>query len=302
MRPSILDVAVVGAGPAGLAAGVHAARAGLAHAIFDPGPPGGLLRAANLVENYPGYSPGIPGARLADAIAKHANELSIRRVRVRVESITLSSGTFVLRGKGLNVRACAVILATGTRPVAARTPGVTTATRIGLCHRDARTLPEDLSGTTVAVSGSGDAAFDTALNAAGRGARVEIFVRTAAVKANRVLLERVRAAGVPVHGCTGIEKVGVTGGGLRLKIKHRGKAAPDVVCDHLILCHGREPEDALYRSLAGRNVDVPRDVRTGVLGLFCAGDVIRGSCRYAVVAAADGTRACHHAEEYIRTI
>ncbi|MBI5525070.1 MAG: NAD(P)/FAD-dependent oxidoreductase [Deltaproteobacteria bacterium] len=302
MRLLDLDVAIVGAGPGGLAAGVHAARAGLDHVVFDPGPSGGLLRAANLVENYPGYSPGLPGAELAGAITRHADELGVRHVAARVESISMSSGRFVLRGKGFRAQARTVILATGTRPAATRVPGAAAAVKKNVCHHDVRTLPKDLSGATVAVSGSGDAAFDAALNVMRRGARVEIYVRTASIKANRVLMERVREARIPVNGCTEIERIGAVARRLRLKTKHRGKAALSVKCDHLLLCHGREPEDALFRMLVGKGAALPADVQTAVRGLFCAGDLIRGSCRYAVVAAADGTRACCLAEEHIRRV
>ena len=61
MNPRMRDLVIVGAGPAGLAAAVHAVRAGLDHLVLERGEPGGLLRAAHGIDNLPTVAAGTPG-------------------------------------------------------------------------------------------------------------------------------------------------------------------------------------------------------------------------------------------------
>ena len=156
-----------------------------------------------------------------------------------------------------------------------------------------------MNGLCVVVSGGGEAALDTALNAFDRGAKVEIHFRNATVRGNEALRIAVNAAGLPRysgHGLAGVERIP---GGLRARFTHGRGGELHVECDHLIICHGREPDRALWRMVAGRETPLPSDVPTGIEGLFCAGDLVRGGCRYASVAAGDGTRAGHLAGEYL---
>jgi thioredoxin reductase len=161
--------------------------------------------------------------------------------------------------------ATCLILATGTRPRGAAPPGF-----CGPVHHGTDTLPKRLAGRRVWVSGGGDAAFDSALQARRRGAEVDLFLR-GAPKAMALLVARAEVAGVRVR---------------------RGRSVAEALVastpDHLLICHGRAPEDTL---LAGLGADRP--------GLFLAGDLARGRLRYAAVAAGDGLAAARLAEDWL---
>lgn len=298
-----IPLAIVGAGPAGLAASIHAARAGIDHVLFDPDPPGGLLRAARLIENVPGMFGGMSGTSMAAQMVAHAQTLGVIHYPCRVVALERTGDGFVVRASsGLTLPARAVILATGTRPRPLRIPGASSVVRKGLFHRDARTLPTRMGGLRVVVSGGGEAALDTALNARDRGAAVQVHFRGGVVAANAALCGYVAAAAIPLYPCHALSGVRWTPEGLHAHFRRARQAETVVACDHLVACHGRDPECALWRMAAGPSTPPPADVLTGVPGLFCGGDLIRGGCRYASVASGDGTRAGHLAGEYLRKV
>jgi len=284
-----VDVAVVGAGPAGLAAGIHLARAGIRHVVVERAFPGGLLHAAGLVECYPGFPHGVQGPRLALAMERQARRLEVALERAEVDGAERCCGGFAFRAGARGWAARCAILATGTRPVPVVLPAGLPPGRV---HRGTDSFRGAPGGARVWISGGGDAAFDSALQLAGWGARVDLSFRGAAPRALGRLVERAQAAGVRVHA--GCALLGVEAAGEGLAVWTSGGAAE---VDHLVLCHGREPEDALWRALAG---DAPlAGVLTAIPSLFLAGDVCRGAVRYAAVAAGDGLRAARLAESFL---
>ncbi|MFH1462779.1 MAG: NAD(P)/FAD-dependent oxidoreductase [Pseudomonadota bacterium] len=270
--PFELQVAVVGGGPAGLAAGLHLARAGIAHRVFERRRPGGLLHAAGLVECYPGFPGGIQGPRLAAAMVRQARVLGVLIEQAEVTGARQHEGRFCLDAGAAWTASC-LILATGTVP-----RGVAPEGFAGPVHHGTDSLPRRLAGERVWISGGGDAAFDSALQARDRGASVEVFLR-GEPRAMELLVRRAAEAGVQVHRGSSVAQALTEG-------------APD----HLLICHGRDPEDLLWRQLMGVEARPTWEVETHVRGLFLAGDIVRGNVRYAAVAAGDGLRAARLAE------
>ncbi len=288
-----LDV-VVGAGPSGLAAGIYLARAGLAHLVFERGRPGGLLRSAGLVECYPGFPGGIAGSSLADRIERQARDLGVRIERAEVTDLAWTGAGFELRAGGRCVQVPAVVLATGTEPRAVQ--GVTLDPGLpgNRIRHETSGLPERLDGQEVWISGGGDAALDSALQLSERGARVGVAIRGARARAARLLVERAERAGVALRYGWALERVEPYGARLRLGFCE--VAGQEVVADWLLVCHGRDPAVALWHRLASPAARLPNDVENHFPGLYMVGDLLRGRCRYAAVAAGDGTRAARLAE------
>jgi thioredoxin reductase (NADPH) len=292
-----LGVAVVGAGPAGLAAGIHLARAGISHRVFERAEPGGLLRSAGLVECYPGFPGGVQAAVLVRNMVAQARGLGVDLQTAEVESLGWTRAGFELVGDAGPFRAAAVILATGTRPRALAPGLVGDPSALSRIHHETCTLPEQLHGARVWISGGGDAAFDSGLQLVERGAQVHIAVR-GRPRALGLLIRRARERGIALHlGCS-LETVDARFDGLELGLAGRGGERRERV-DQLLVCHGRDPEVSLWQGLTSEQARDPHRVESLYPGLFLAGDLVRGSCRYAGVAVGDGLRCARLAEAHL---
>ncbi|HOX46846.1 MAG TPA: NAD(P)/FAD-dependent oxidoreductase [Myxococcota bacterium] len=274
----MLDLLIVGAGPAGVSCALQASRDGLAALLLGDEPIGGLLGTARRLDNLPGQG-GISGPELARRLATELEQRAAPFRRDRVEALELiPGGGFRARLEGgARLDARTICLATGTRP--APLPGwAAEAARLlpGRLVREARALPTDLEGSRVVVAGGGEAALDTALWARDRGAAVEILLRGAAPRAPAALVAEARAAGVRLGPGTEVQRAepAPDGTGWRLGCSDgRTREA-----GWLVVCIGREPRLEL------RPDPLPP-------GVFLAGDVQSGQARYAALAMADGLRA-----------
>ena len=113
---TIENVVIVGTGCAGLTAAVYTARAGLAPLVLEGTQPGGQLTTTSEVENFPGFEHGIDGYTLTDSIRKQAARFGARYESGLVQSVDFSGEVKVLRTGEREIRARAVIIATGAAP------------------------------------------------------------------------------------------------------------------------------------------------------------------------------------------
>ncbi|MBQ6359062.1 MAG: FAD-dependent oxidoreductase, partial [Clostridia bacterium] len=111
-----LGIAIIGGGPAGLAAGIYAARGGANVKLFEELFPGGQIVKTHRVENYPGFTGGPDGYALAAALEKHASEFDLPVIYGAVTDLKLTEGekTFTVNGEAY--AADAVILCMGAGP------------------------------------------------------------------------------------------------------------------------------------------------------------------------------------------
>ncbi len=112
----IIDVAIIGSGPAGLSAGLYAARAGLNAVMFERISAGGQLAQTEHMENYPGFPEGTNGFELAFAMKQQADRFGARTVGEEVVSVDFTQEPKVLSTAFGEYRAKSVIVATGARP------------------------------------------------------------------------------------------------------------------------------------------------------------------------------------------
>jgi thioredoxin reductase (NADPH) len=291
----MLDLLIVGAGPAGLAAAIQARRDGLEAQVVSDERPGGLVRAAHRLDNLPGYPGGISGGTFADRLEKQALQWNVRILEEKITCIRSEGGDFTSAGSG-QYRSRTIILACGTLPLKWDC-GIPPACGPRI-HRDARSFPDSMKGLEAAVIGGGEAAFDTALSAADRGARVTVHARSARAKAPERLLAEVNLAGVTVAFRHEIREVKETGG--RFRLVWRTPEGPETTAaDHIAVCIGREPSAGLFSSITG-GAALPCDIHCGVPGLFLAGDLIRGRDRYVATAMGDGQRAALAALKHLK--
>lgn len=284
------DLLVIGLGPAGASCALQACRDGLDMVTVGDEPVGGLVRAASRLTNLLGAT-NLSGDAFARTMETQITELGVPVRSGRVVSLVRCDQGFeaVLTDRQI-IRAKTVCLATGTRP-AYWSLGET----LRGVHRDARSLPGDLTGAVVAIIGGGEAAVDTALSVVGRGGRALILARSERLRATAPLMLRARNLGVEKRSSTTITKFSGGPGAWMLA----DAAGNEIPAEVLVVCIGRVPCEELIDGL-GIQLSSYSVAKTGIPGLWLAGDVLRSHDRYVALAMADGQQAALYAGRYVR--
>ncbi|MFH1579969.1 MAG: NAD(P)/FAD-dependent oxidoreductase [Thermoplasmatota archaeon] len=290
---------VVGAGPAGMAAAIYLQRAGLSPLLLEMGEPGGLLREANLVENYPGFPGGIRGADMAALMVKQARDVGVTIARERAERISLRKGKFVIKTDRKERASRTLIVATGTRPRTIRLKGASDLTGKRLFYGINSIPGKGLRGSLVLVVGGGDAAFDYGLSLRGKGCKVTILTRSSP-RCLPLLQARAEQAGIEVRIGFIPRSVSERRGRVVLSCSHDRKLV-ELVGDYVLVACGREPNLELLRD-SDLGVPIARGgpPMTNVPGLFLVGDAVRENCRQTGIAVGDGILAAMLAERYVK--
>jgi thioredoxin reductase (NADPH) len=283
--------AVIGCGPAGIAAAVQLKRYGLDPLVFEKNLPGGLLKNANLVENYPGFPQGISGLELVRRMAAQLERVGVEVTNEEVTCLDCSAqAPFEIRTPGGVYLASHVVAATGTRPRPFLSFDLPPEVQERVFYEVYPLLRE--TGRQVVIIGAGDAAFDYALNLAGRGNQVTILNRTRQVGCLPLLWERASASDkIRYFDRTAITGVALDrpGGPLLVHCGEDGRAW-DLMADSVLFAIGREPEMSCFsENLLSQRAALER---AGLL--FFAGDVQNGLFRQTAIAAGDGLRAAMH--------
>jgi thioredoxin reductase (NADPH) len=287
-----VDVAVIGAGPAGCAASVQAVKLGLSAVLIDEtGEPGGLVRNAYLVENYIGLDP-VPGHVLAAKMADHLERFDIRVTRSRIDNVRRNDHLLLAEGSDLLVRCRSLIMATGTVPLSGCIEGEATA---GNVYFSPAEIPSPFPGV-VAVVGGGEAAFDYALSTAKEDADTMLLVRGSEPKAAGRLLAMVsRNNLIRILYDTSVRSVTRAGDRLMLHVSSKNGISR-IPVDALLIAVGRRRTHPVTED--GLLVDSGDELR-GAEGAFTAGDVRSGRLGQACSAAGQGILAAAKAFEYI---
>ena len=292
----IIPVAIIGAGPAGIAAAIQLQRSGIEFLLLEKNRIGGLLNEANLVENFPGIANGVPGKTLAARLKRQLSAAGINIEKAQVLSLGYHDGCFMMQTEKQIIMAGKVILTCGTLPISPGPP----LSQLQLQERIFDSvLP--LLGTkqkTIAIIGGGDAAFDYALNLAGKN-KVHILNRSGKLRTLPVLLNRCRLhPNIIIHENSRLTNVMSKDGATEIILNILNPISGrknEIVCHLILTAIGRVP--ALHF--------LAPELRSAIAELqlqkkiFLAGDVGNGRFRQATIASADGLRAAMeiHAEE-----
>ena len=292
------NAAIIGAGPAGMAAAIYLQRAGLDPLVLEKKALGGLLRNANLVENYPGFAGGIRGEELVARFAEQVGSLSIEVRKEAVKTVKLVGGAFRIETDAHEDSSRAVIVASGTRPRIPEIPGIRHLSGKKVFSELASMHFDENEYHHTIVLGGGDAAFDYALNLTGRGHRVTILSRSKP-RCLPLLRERAAEKGIVVRESVIVEQLEETEKGVTARCR-TGAGRERIYGDAVIVAHGRTPElGMLDRSLLRRVRNPENPPETSVPGLYLVGDVVRGEHRQTGIAVGDGIMAAMLLERYV---
>ena len=299
-----VDVAIIGAGPAGMTAGIYASRAGMKALVFEGLVVGGQTGVIKTIDNYPGFAEGIGGFELAWAMKQQAERFGTQIVSERVVSADLQASPKVITTDAGTYSAQAVIIATGARSRKLGIPQEDELIGRGVSYC-ATCDGNFFKGKHAVVYGSGDAALEDALYLANICAGVTLVSRKAAFDAAAIHVDAVEAASnietLMGHAVTALHEENGMLAALTLRdVKTRETQRIDA--DALFVAIGNVPNSEVFAGqleLSGEYVVAGEDCETSIAGVYAAGDVRTKKLRQVVTAVADGAVAAEAAAAYV---
>ncbi|MCB5559874.1 thioredoxin-disulfide reductase [Anaerosalibacter bizertensis] len=306
------DVIIIGAGPAGLSAGLYASRSRLKTLIIEKEKPGGQIVTTNEVENYPGSIENSSGPSLTARMVQQADEFGAERIIDTVLEVNLDDKIKTIKGEKNEYKAKAVIIATGAVPRPIGIPGEKELTGKGVsyCATCDGAFFTDLE---VYVVGGGDAAVEEAIFLTKFARKVTIIHRRDELRAVKSIQEKAFKN----------EKIDFMWDSVVKEIKGDGLVSSmvventktgeqtEVVADEddgmfgIFVFIGYLPATEIFEGKVNmENGYIPTDaeMRTNVDGVFAAGDCRVKTVRQVVTATGDGAIAAIQAEKYISEV
>ena len=234
------EAIIIGAGPAGIAAAIQLKRQGINPVVFEKREIGGLLRNANLVENYPGFPGGISGGHLVSLFERQLRAQLLEVVFEEVTSLDFEDETFHVESPKRVCRSRTVLVASGTKAREFTDIKIPESVTARVFYEICPIL--EATGKKVVIVGAGDAAFDYALNL-GKCNEVTILNRGETVRCLPLLWERVmKSGGIGYRKHAKIVNItGDSSEGLLLECVGPGGASR-LGADYLIFAIGRNPQ------------------------------------------------------------
>ena len=300
---------ILGSGPAGYTAAIYAGRAGLSPVVYEGLQPGGQLTTTTEIENFPGYPEGVDGNQMMDELRRQAERFGAEiRSAIAVKADLSQSPYAITFDDGTSVQCHTLIIATGA-----------TAKYLGLADEE-KYRGQGVSACAtcdgffyrkkvVAVVGGGDTACEEATYLAGLAAKVYLIVRKPYLRASKAMQERVfnnpkievlfETNTVGLFGADGVE-----GAHLVYKKGTPEEKLHDIAIDGFFLAIGHKPNSDMFKPWVktdetGYILTEGQTPRTGVPGVFAAGDVADPLYRQAITAAGSGCKAAIEAERYL---
>ncbi len=303
---------ILGSGPAGYTAAIYAGRAGLNPIVYEGLQPGGQLTITTEIENFPGYPEGVDANDMMDDLRKQAERFGTEVRSATALKVDLSQSPYkVWFDDGTMEECLTLIIATGASAKYLgledekkyRGMGVSAcATCDGFFYRK----------KTVAVVGGGDTACEEATYLAGLASKVYLIVRKPFLRASKAMQDRVfnnpKIEVLFETNTTGLYgEGGVEGAHVVYRLGENDERRYDLPIDGFFLAIGHKPNSDLFTPWVktddtGYIITEDGSPRTGIPGVFAAGDVADPHYRQAITAAASGCKAAIEADRYLKSI
>jgi thioredoxin reductase (NADPH) len=321
----VYDLVVMGAGLAGLAAGVYGASEGLKTLVIEQEAPGGQAGTSSRIENYLGFPTGLSGAELAQRAYQQAVRFNVEFLSGRAASLRSDKGYhFVCLGDGREVSAQTCLIATGVDWRRLDIPGVEQLTGAGIYYGAALAEARACKGEEVFLVGGANSAGQAAMAFSQYARRVVILVRAASLESSmsKYLIDEIgRESNIEVW--TGSKIVEAMGNGHLQQLRiARPDGEQTVDATGLFIFIGAEPKTEWLPSsvlkdergfvLSGNDLkrcqqftrqwQLQRDpylLESSVPGIFVAGDVRHGSIKRCASAVGEGSIAVQFIHQYM---
>lgn len=303
MNNNIWDLIIIGAGPAGLTAGIYAKRANLKAMVVESSAPGGKIIKTAEIENWPGYK-HISGPDLAFSMFEHASSLGLEYYAGKVKNIKDETIKEIILEDDTILRTKSIIIATGTLERNLNIPNETKLLGKGVSYCavcDGAFFNEKI----ITVIGGGNSALEEALYLTNFASKVNIVIRRDVFRADPLVQEEVLkhkkieviTKHIPIE-VVGNEKVE----GLLVE-NVETKERKVIQTDGLFPFIGLDPITSFAKDAVDTNeqgyIIVNQNMETSSKGIFAAGDVIEKDLRQIVTATSDGAIASQQVIKYL---
>ena len=297
----IYDLAIIGAGPAGLTAAIYAQRASLKTIVFEKTACGGQIVQSKKVDNYPGL-PHVSGADLAEKLQAQAEELGAQIEYERIDSFEKKEDTFLIKGEE-EYKARAIIIATGVAPRHLDIPGETELIGRGVSFC-ATCDGNFFNNQDVAVIGGGNTALYDSLYLSDICKKVYLVHRRDEFRGDSVLVEKLRQKeNVEFVLSATAEEIKGDGKVESLKIKQNDEAK-EIPVAGVFLAVGHTAQGASLNSELKTDevgyLIADERLQSSIPGVFLAGDLRQKRVRQLTTATADGAEAVASVLEYLK--
>ncbi|SFS13357.1 thioredoxin reductase (NADPH) [Granulicella pectinivorans] len=320
------DVVIVGAGPAGLAAGVYGASEGLKTLLIDAYAPGGQAGSSSRIENYLGFPEGLSGDELAKRSYLQAQRLGVEFLTQRVECIRSENGYHLVKmSDGIEINCRVVILSTGVDYCKLDIPGETQFSGAGLFYGAALTEAMGCANETVYIIGGANSAGQAAMHFSRHAAQVHMIVRGPSLERSmsKYLIDQIASRpNITVEANTQVKAL-AGNGHLECITLEGPQGIENRPATSLFIFIGAAPKtqwlpkgiatDSKGFILAGPDLKAharetwkldrdPYLLETSIPGIFTAGDVRFGSVKRCASAVGEGSIAIQFVHQYLATL
>lgn len=302
------DLIIIGGGPAGLTAGLYAARANMSAVLLEGKDVGGEILNTELIEDYPGFE-SVTGAELAQKMAEHARKFGLKiETYARVKQIRVEGDRKVVELEdGTTHRAYAVIITVGGEPTKLGVPGETEYHGRGVSYC-AVCDGAFFKGSDLAVVGGGDSAFQEGLFLTRFAKKLHLVHRRGEFRAQAILQDRLLAKDL-VHTVTPatVKEIGGDGTAVKWMDVERDGKVERIPVEGVFVFVGFKP---IGRQLFADHIDHDENgylitdqfMQTSIPGVYAAGDTRAQLAKQITTAVGDATTAVLHAERYIEEL
>lgn len=302
----MIDIAIIGAGPAGLCASIYAKRFNRSVAIFENDSPGGAMIKTEIIKNYPGF-PEITGYELSKNMFDQVMNLGVEYIPEKVMKVEKTNQVFTIKTDTNEYSARSIIIATGTSN---KTLGLKNEMKyfykgISWCAICDGPLYKDKD---VAVVGGGLSAISSALVLARQAKKVYLIHRREEFRGEKKDFEKLKSLEnvIFITNANIIDFIGEKKlEGIKVLKKSSNKEeiiSLNINC--LFECVGKVPNSLEFRSLIdldeNDHIITNNEMKTSVEGIFACGDAIRKEVRQIATAINDGAIAAISADKYLR--